>query len=557
MRCSLAVGQFYTLTLTHSRAAVRAHWKLYRGPGAQPQLIWEHATNDVLLVSRSIQADIEQVSKVEVAPKSPGLISTTGERRAINLNTNLSNKLRHLFIDAQDNLLAGTRAQGSPEATASETAALEAAALETASSETTSLETAALETATQEMAAVETIALEPKDLETALQETVVPEKAARETVAPQPTAAKAMPLEVLEPSTIFEYVDLAPGRELLQQLFVNEHGVFSYPAFLFFLEREYYEAIENNAPITLVVFSAKDVASVPGSASTSPFLAPVFLEVSKRLKQTQRKTDILAQYEQNKFAVLLPDTSSAGGKSFVRRVEKALQRIEAEPGMGDNSLQCTFGIATLGEHCQTLPALLAFADAALQTALQLGSDLVTDEDVLLEQSLSGYQYLSKSIDLRPTQQLVSQFVYGGIFTYPVFLAFLEHEYHRSARKKRELVVLVFKVRIFEGTFDEPKNMLPLSAYYEVIRRLGTLLTKRDILAHYGNGNFVILRSNTSAAQMESFARRAYQDITSEDWLTPECPGDSLRILAQVCSARPHQTTPGVLGLIPVNLYGDT
>src|ERR1700678_1302345 len=109
--------------------------------------------------------------------------------------------------------------------------------------------------------------------------------AGSETTAAGALSRQAIPLKAMEQSTVLEYVYLAPGRELLQQLFINEHGVFSYPTFLFFLEREYYEAIENNSPITLVVFCAKDIASMPGYASTSPFLAPIFLEVSKRLKQ--------------------------------------------------------------------------------------------------------------------------------------------------------------------------------------------------------------------------------------------------------------------------------
>jgi Diguanylate cyclase, GGDEF domain len=470
--------QFYTLTLTHSRQAVRANWKLYRGQGTDPKLVWEHATNDVTVVDKSILADIEQCKKpiptqsTQLTARTP---AGTEERRAINLNKSLTAKLRHLFIGAQDDLITGT---------------------------------------------------------------------SHEVIAQEKFPVAANPFSVLE------YVDLTAGRELLQQLFVNEYGVFSYPTFLFFLEREYYEAVENNAEISLVVFNAIETATRQAQSGSNLLMTTAFVEVAKRLKQTQRKTDILAQYEHNKFAVLLPDTNAAGGKAFVRRVEKALLKTALAPELSERAFRFVFGISTLGEHCKTLPSLLAFADKALETAQQLGSNFISGQDILTEQSFSGYEYLSKSIDLGPTQQLVSQLVSGGIFTFPTFLAFLEHEYYRSARKKRELRVLLLKVRVYEETFDEPENMLPASASYELIRRVSGLLSKRDVFAHYPDGNFVILRSNTSALQMDNFSKRALQEIMKEDWLTPECPATSLRILAQTCIVQPHETNSNLLGFVP-------
>jgi GGDEF domain-containing protein len=465
-------GNFYTLNLVHSRQAVRASWKLYRGQGVQPKLVWEHATNDITVVHKAIQSDLAQINSAAAKEGAPR--TWTEDRRAINLNNNLSSKLRHLFIGAQDDFAASAASERPP--------------------------------------------------------------------------ALSAPVDS---SQLIEYADLSAGRDILKQLVVSDHGVFSYPTFLFFLEREYYEALENNTPITLVVFSTKNGADMGSVAAASSILEPVFLEVAKRLRQTQRKTDILARYEQDKFAVLLPDTNRAGGKAFVRRVEKALLKTGVSIVAKDGSLSCSFGIATLAEHCPTLPALLAFADKALQLAQQLGSNVITDEDILNDQRVSGFEYLSKSIDLAPTQQLVSQLVSAGIFTYPAFLSFLEHEYYRSARKKRELFVFLLKLRVNEETFDQSTNLLPPPAFYEVIRRVGTLLTKRDIFAHYGQGNFVILRSNTSAGQMENFSRRATQAILSEEWLTPECSAASLRIARQICTVRPHPTSPDLLGLVPV------
>ena len=86
----------------------------------------------------------------------------------------------------------------------------------------------------------------------------------------------------------------------------------------------------------------------------------------------------------------------------------------------------------------------------------------------------------------------------------------------------------------------------------MIRRVGILLTKRDVFAHYSNGNFVIMRSNAAIAQMQNFAKRVVQSITSDQWLTPECPSTALRVRAQICAVRQHETSSSLLGFVPVD-----
>jgi GGDEF domain-containing protein len=177
--------------------------------------------------------------------------------------------------------------------------------------------------------------------------------------------------------------------------------------------------------------------------------------------------------------------------------------------------------------------------------------MISDEDILAEQRLSGYEYLSKAIDLAPTEQLVAKLVSGGIFTYQAFLSFLEHEYYRSFRKKRELFVLILKLRVGAETFDKEENLLPQAVLDEVIKRVSALLAKRDIFAHYQHGNFIILRSNASAGQLENLSRRIIHAIMSDEWLTPECSTASLHSVTQICSVQPHPSLPELVALVPI------
>ncbi len=495
---------FYALTLDHSRLSARAEWKLYHNQGGQSNLLWSHATNDINAVHRMLaeaqpqskratksqtglmsqQAKAEKRPTGLTAEQTKSLRSQTGlpalaagetisqERRAINIDSNLSGKLRKLFIGAQDDIITGSQ--------------------------------------------------------------LLP--VSKSEIVPRSHGTS-------KPAT--EFIDITPGREILQTLFIGEFGIFSYATFLFFLEREYFQALENKTPSTLIIFKA---TSAGDNVDVSAFPSPVLQEIARRIKYTQRKTDILAQYEDGKFVMLLPETTYAGAKSFVHRVEKALSKTPLGPGLSNDPIKFTFGIATLGQHCNTLHEFITYADIALERALALGKDIFSDEDVIEEQSFDPNRI--KSIDLTAARQLVAQLISVGIFTYPAFLAFLEQEYYRAVRKERDLLIIILKARLYEETFDQPTNLLPTQAFFELIRRIGCQLNKRDILAHYGHGNFIIMRSNATILQMDAFSKKLIQGIMSEEWLTPECPVSSLVTRTRICIARAHPTAPNLFCFVP-------
>jgi GGDEF domain-containing protein len=208
-------------------------------------------------------------------------------------------------------------------------------------------------------------------------------------------------------------------------------------------------------------------------------------------------------------------------------------------------------MATLGDRCRTLPDLLYFADKGLTKARQTKKDLVSDQDISDPSPDDMQKYLNRSVDLKPTRQLVGQLISAGIFTYPAFLGFLEHEFYRNARKNRDLLVLLIKVRIRSEKFDEATHLLPDQAFYEVIRRVGAVITKRDVFAHYSHGNFVIMRSNASVTEMQNLSKRIVQSVTANQWITPECPVDSLRIRVQISAVRVHETSSTLFGFVPI------
>lgn len=91
--------------------------------------------------------------------------------------------------------------------------------------------------------------------------------------------------------------------------------------------------------------------------------------ILKAITETKRKADLLAHFQQDDFALLLPQTSAEGVRAFAGRVMQALK-----PGFGTaqqkdlpelgllpgEKLVLTMGIGSLPEECQDWVKLLAF-----------------------------------------------------------------------------------------------------------------------------------------------------------------------------------------------------
>ena len=224
----------FILSLGYSRQTARADWKLYLSRGLQPRLLWEYTTNDVSilhqLVLTELQKQLRTTQSMNALPALRGPAAAPEERRAVNINSNLSGKLRQLFIGAQEDLVAEA----------------------------------------------------------------------------SPPPARAVKPQLSTKSAV-EYVDLSAGRQLLQNLFVNKFGIFSYPTFCFFWN-------ENIMKVWKIIvqlhcfFQAITTAAAQGSdISLSP---PLLQGITKTILYTQRKTDIFSQSQENKFAVLLTDTNA-------------------------------------------------------------------------------------------------------------------------------------------------------------------------------------------------------------------------------------------------------
>lgn|GEM_PF-626991 len=133
----------------------------------------------------------------------------------------------------------------------------------------------------------------------------------------------------------------------------SEPGVMSYLAFLYFVEQESYRYECFQSPYSLVFVRARLLP--PADAPQQEIILPnnARRELIERLITTKRKADILAHYQGEHLALLLPQTNSQGVKSFAGRAISALMSKPLSPEIAEHRLRLclTVGLSSVPEDC--------------------------------------------------------------------------------------------------------------------------------------------------------------------------------------------------------------
>ncbi|HEY9777045.1 MAG TPA: DUF4388 domain-containing protein [Planktothrix sp.] len=176
-------------------------------------------------------------------------------------------------------------------------------------------------------------------------------------------------------------IDKRAIMNIMMSLRSPETGMFTYPAFLYFLEQEYFRAYRSASPISVVVFQMRIY-----SANLDPVREPLPLsalsEAVRRISRVKRHVDLLAHYEAYDYALLLPNTKTGGAQIFANRLVKALMSEPLIPGVVDGSnLQVAFGIASIPEDFLDLSLLLSAAEVAKNAAVHGAGPVALYRDI--------------------------------------------------------------------------------------------------------------------------------------------------------------------------------
>jgi hypothetical protein len=438
-----AEGFTYTIALSHRKPNPEVYWQFYRTRANESVLLWQHQTNDVLLLYNLILQETSRMNvgvQIEGALGTPHQLTKSSKEGKSNpfIEADMKENLRH-FLSPSGNASTADTPSGN--------------------------------------------------------KNFIPVHDSRK-------ESKASPCQ----QSMIGAIDLQIGRNFLARTFFNELNIVSFTAFLFCLEQEFSRAVyTSRTPLSLIVIGPY---LVTGDGQTRSFPKDGLHETAREIKQKTRKTDILALYQSDALAILLPETSSTGSEIVARKLNESLKGLRYTDPLTNKSTNTglAFGIATVNENINTLGKFLGAAEQACLHAQKTGHMVC-----LYDQVKQSKEAPSKIIDTYAVSQLLWQLVSmkDGMFSFPVLVSFLEREFHLAKRGNLEQYMLLLKI---------PSN-LPLETHKYVISVLLSKLYSGDRFGHFNfqDNEIAIIRPKASLQTMHELAKHLCDSLSA---LTP-------------------------------------
>jgi diguanylate cyclase (GGDEF)-like protein len=103
----------------------------------------------------------------------------------------------------------------------------------------------------------------------------------------------------------------------------------------------------------------------------------VLKRVAQAIRETCRKSDIVARYGGEEMAVILPETSPDMASLVAERIRKAIELMSIAHGDVDLKVTISLGVSYLAEDVKNKDALVEKADEALYQSKRSGRNRVT------------------------------------------------------------------------------------------------------------------------------------------------------------------------------------
>lgn len=170
-------------------------------------------------------------------------------------------------------------------------------------------------------------------------------------------------------------------QSVMMSLRREDTGLFIYPAFLYFLEEEFFRIYRSRGTLSVVLFEMRDEVVTEGGVKRRVLPGSAVADAARRITAKKRHTDVVGHYEAYDFAIMLPDTGPAGAKVFVKKITKYLTET-ALTGMDGRKLSLTFASASIPEDFTNLNSLLGACELTLDEARNRGKIYLQYGDLL-------------------------------------------------------------------------------------------------------------------------------------------------------------------------------
>lgn len=188
------------------------------------------------------------------------------------------------------------------------------------------------------------------------------------------------PVAPRRPVVVPKKIDGAMIQSVMMSLRREDTGMFIYPAFLYFLEEEYFRVYRARGTMSALVFEMREV--VPSDTGPKRRVLPsaAIADAAQRISKRKRHTDVLGHYEAFDFAILLPGTGSEGAKVFVNKILKGLTESPLA-GMEGKQVSFTFGVACIPEDFTDINMMLSASEIAMENARDKGKAMMLFKDI--------------------------------------------------------------------------------------------------------------------------------------------------------------------------------
>ena len=189
---------------------------------------------------------------------------------------------------------------------------------------------------------------------------------------PPTIVTKAAPLEAIG-------IDKGAIQGVIKSLSRPETGLMTYPAFLFFLEQEFFRYESTGAPFSLIIVELRWRSEPDTPPEPLPLTA--VREMAKRVNAVKRPLDVFAHYETFDYAMLLPNTNSAAAAISARRLVELVLKTPLAESVDMKTLMMAGGVSSLPEDGNDLGLMLAAAREAKNQSKQTQLPVVMFRDM--------------------------------------------------------------------------------------------------------------------------------------------------------------------------------
>lgn len=176
-------------------------------------------------------------------------------------------------------------------------------------------------------------------------------------------------------------IDNSAIQSIMMSLRRAETGLFIYPAFLYFLEQEYFRAYRSRAAFSVVVFELRQKKVIDGKLVKRILHEKAQMDAILRISNIKRHVDMMAHYDSYDYALLLPSTRPQGAEIFINRVIDALKAKPLGGEIDPSQLAIAFGCCSIPDDFKDMSSLLGGADLAMDQARKKEQDLVMYRDI--------------------------------------------------------------------------------------------------------------------------------------------------------------------------------